>query len=77
MPDFTPEDLILYLYGETDALLTPQIIKALEENWALREKLSVLKASVKRLDSASTLSPSDSSIKAIIAYSGDKSKIHQ
>lgn len=76
MPDFTPEDLISYLYGETNALLTQQIIKALDENWALREKLSVLKASVKRLDAASVVPPSTSSLDAIMAYARDKSKIH-
>ncbi len=75
MIDFTPEDLISYLYGETDSLLTAQIVKALEENWALREKLSVIKASTKRLETAAPMSPSPSTMDSIMAYARKKTKI--
>ena len=50
MTNFTPEDLLLYLYKETTALQTAAIEKALKKDWTLREKLSVLKASMQRLD---------------------------
>ena len=50
MNNFTPEDLLLYLYEETSAETTAAIEKALESDWTLREKLAVLKASKKRLD---------------------------
>lgn len=50
MHNFTPEDLLLYLYKETDATTTAAIETALEKDWTLREKLSVLKASMARLD---------------------------
>lgn len=47
---FTPEELIQYLYQETSPEKTAAIEAALQENWTLREKLEVLKASVKSLD---------------------------
>ena len=50
MINFTPEDLLLYLYKETSAKKTAAIEKALQNDWTLREKLNVLKASMDRLD---------------------------
>ena len=50
MTNFTPEDLLLYLYNETSATKTAAIEKALKKDWTLREKLNVLKASMERLD---------------------------
>ncbi|MBE2230750.1 MAG: hypothetical protein IAE96_08910 [Chitinophagaceae bacterium] len=50
MTNFTPEDLLLYLYKETDTEQTTAIEKALSLDWTLREKLAVLKASMQRLD---------------------------
>jgi hypothetical protein len=50
MTNFTPEDLLLYLYKEASAEKTTAIEKALEKDWTLREKLNVLKASMKHLD---------------------------
>jgi hypothetical protein len=50
MTNFTPEDLLLYLYNETSVKQTAEIEAALEKDWTLREKLTVLKASMQRLD---------------------------
>jgi hypothetical protein len=50
MTNFTPEDLLLYLYKETSAKQTAAIEAALKKDWTLREKLDVLKASMQRLD---------------------------
>ena len=50
MTNFTPEDLLLYLYKETSAEQTSAIETALQNDWTLREKLNVLKASMQRLD---------------------------
>lgn len=50
MINFTPEDLLLYLYNEASEEQTVAIRKALESDWTLREKLAVLKDSMKRLD---------------------------
>lgn len=50
MNNFTPEDLLLYLYNE----VSPEQKKAIEEklqlDWTLREKLNVLKASLRHLN---------------------------
>jgi hypothetical protein len=50
MINFTPEDLLLYLYKETPDQQTIEIEEALKNDWTLREKLSVLKTSMHRLD---------------------------
>jgi hypothetical protein len=50
MTNFTPEDLLLYLYKETSTTQTAAIEAALEKDWTLREKLNVLKTSMQRLD---------------------------
>ena len=50
MTKFTPEDLLLYLYKETSPEQTAAIETALKKDWTLREKLSVLKTSMQRLD---------------------------
>ncbi len=50
MTNFTPEDLLLYLYKETSAEKAAAIETVLEKDWTLREKLNVLKASMQRLD---------------------------
>jgi hypothetical protein len=56
MHNYSPEDLILYLYKETSPEATVAIEKALKEDWTLREKLAVLKTSMERLNSI-TVSP--------------------
>jgi hypothetical protein len=50
MTNFTPEDLLLYLYKETSPEQTEAIEEALKKDWTLREKLAVLKTSMQRLD---------------------------
>jgi hypothetical protein len=47
---FTPEDLLRYLYKETSLEMNAAIEAALAEDWTLREKLEVLKASAHNLD---------------------------
>lgn len=50
MTNFTPEDLLLYLYKETSLQQTAEIEQALAKDWTLREKLAVLQNSMQRLD---------------------------
>lgn len=50
MNNFTPEDLLLYLYNEMEDSQKLEVEKALQKDWTLREKLSVLKTSMQRLD---------------------------
>jgi len=47
---FTPEDLVRYLYQDISPEKAAAIEAALEEDWTLREKLEVLKASYHNLD---------------------------
>jgi len=49
---YTPEDLLQYLYKETSDQESAAIEKALTDDWALREKLEVLRSSIKRLNMA-------------------------
>ncbi len=50
MHNYTPEDLICYLYGETTPEQSSAIEKALEMDWTLREKMVVLKTAYERLN---------------------------
>jgi hypothetical protein len=51
MHNYSPEDLLCFLYKETSPEATAAIEKALQEDWTLREKLAVLKTSMERLNS--------------------------
>jgi len=50
MTNFTPEDLLQYLYKETSPQQTAAIAEALLHDWTLREKLNVLSVSMDRLE---------------------------
>jgi hypothetical protein len=67
MHNFTPEDLLLYLYQETSPQTTADIEEALQKDWTLREKLSVLKTSMQRLDSI-IVSPRTEAILKVLKY---------
>ncbi len=67
MHNFTPEDLLQYLYNETSPEQTAQIKAALETDWSLREKLEVITSAQKRLE-ALKMSPSQQTIDNILNY---------
>ena len=67
MHNFTPEDLLQYLYNETSPEQTAQIKAALETDWSLREKFEVLNSAQKRLE-ALKMSPSQQTIDNILTY---------
>ena len=71
MTNFTPEDLLLYLYKETSIKKTTAIEKALQIDWTLREKLNVLKASMERLDKI-TLSPRTEVVLNVISHAREQ-----
>lgn len=50
MHNFTPEELLLYLYKETSSEQTSAIEEELTANWVLREKLGVMKTAMERLN---------------------------
>ena len=67
MHNFTPEDLLQYLYNETSPAQTAQIKAALETDWSLREKFEVITSAQKRLE-ALKMSPSQQTIDNILNY---------
>ncbi len=67
MHNFTPEDLLQYLYNETSPAQTAQIKAALESDWNLREKFEVITSAQSRLE-ALKMSPSQQTIDNILSY---------
>ncbi len=67
MYNFSPEELIQYLYKETSPTTTADIEQALQTDWTLREKLAVLKTSMERLNSLSE-SPRTEIVLSILKY---------
>lgn len=67
MHNFTPEDLLQYLYSETSPIQTAEIKAALETDWSLREKFEVITSAQKRLE-ALRMSPSQQTIDNILNY---------
>ena len=76
MHNYSPEDLLLYLYKETSPEMTAGIEEALKKDWTLREKLTVLKTSMERLKSI-TISPRTEVILNILKYAGKGEKIRK
>ena len=67
MHNFTPEDLLLYLYKEASTQQTAALEEALKMDWTLREKLTVLKTSMERLNNL-TASPRTEVVLNILKY---------
>jgi len=67
MHNFTPEDLLQYLYNETSPAQTAEIKAALETDWSLREKFEVITSAQKRLE-ALKMSPSQQTVDNILNY---------
>jgi hypothetical protein len=74
MHNYSPEDLLLYLYKETSPEATAAIEKALVEDWTLREKLAVLKTSMERLNSI-TISPRTEIVLNVLRYAREGQKV--
>ena len=67
MHNFTPEDLLQYLYDETSPAQTAAIKAALENDWSLREKFEVITSAQARLETLK-MSPSQKTIDNILNY---------
>jgi hypothetical protein len=76
MHNFTPEDLICYLYKEMSPEQTAAIEEALLRDWSLREKLGVLKASHERLNTLME-TPRTEVVLNILKYAGATEKVNQ
>jgi hypothetical protein len=67
MNNFTPEDMIRYLYNEMCAAEAQSLKLAMESDWTLREKFEVLKQAMTNLDTLH-YSPRPQAIHAILQY---------
>jgi len=67
MQNFTPEDLLLYLYQETSPAQTAAIKAALENDWSLREKFEEITSAQRNLETLK-MSPSQQTIDNILNY---------
>ncbi len=65
--NFTPEDLVQYLYKETSPEKSSAIKAALEIDWSLREMYNVIVSGQKRLE-AFELSPREEALNKILNY---------
>ena len=75
MHNFTPEDLICYLYKEMSPEQIAAIEEALQRDWSLREKLAVLKASHERLNKLME-TPRTEVVLNILKYAGATEKVN-
>jgi len=73
MSNFTPEDMLRYLYNETTAEEAAALKLELETDWSLREKFEVLKNSVQSLGKF-CFEPRQEAVMAILQYAGVESK---
>lgn len=74
MYNYSPEELLQYLYKETTPDTSAAIEKALQEDWTLREKLAVLKASYERLNTL-VESPRTQVVLNILRYAATAEKV--
>lgn len=68
MPNFTPEDLLLYDAGELDNMQSKAITEELTVNWGLREKFTILKEAFARLNAMKLQPPRKQTIQSIMRY---------
>lgn len=72
MPNFTPEDLLLFETGELDEAQRNAVAEELRTNWALREKMNVLREAASRVNSMKLQSPRKQTVQSIIHYAMHK-----
>ncbi len=68
MPNFTPEDLLLYCAMELDTAKMDLITEELSVNWSLREKFTVLKEALACLNSIQLSAPRKQTIQSLLRY---------
>lgn len=68
MPNFTPEDLLLYSAAELESAKMNLITEELAVNWSLREKFAVLKEALAKLNSIQLSSPRKQTVQSILRY---------
>lgn len=67
MHNFTPEDLLLYLYNETSPSKSAEIKAVLETDWSLREQFEAIRSTQQKLETLK-MSPSQQTVDSILNY---------
>jgi anti-sigma factor RsiW len=67
MHNFSPEDLLLYLYKEASPQQAAALEEALKQDWTLREKLAVMKTAMERLNNL-TVAPRTEVVLNVLKY---------
>lgn len=75
MYNFTTDDLVLYLHNQLPAQLAVALQLRLITDWALREKLSVLKQSDVLFQDLRLKKPRAKAVQAIMQYVMQKEKV--
>ena len=74
MYNYTPEEILLYLYKESSPELTAAIEEELQKNWSLREKMEVMKKAMERLNNI-TVSPRTEVVLNVLRYAAANEKV--
>lgn len=74
MYNYSPEELLLYLYKELPSNTTAALEEALQNDWTLREKLAVMKTSMERLN-AIAVSPRTEIVLNILKYASKQEEL--
>ena len=74
MHNYTPEELLLYLYKESSAAQRLAIEEELKTNWALREKLAVMKTAMERLNNIA-VSPRTEAVLNVMRYAQEAAAV--
>ena len=75
MHNFTPEELVLYIYGEATQEKVQEIEKALQTDWSLQQKMVVLKESQQQLNAIKLQQPRKQAISAILDYARQTAEV--
>ena len=75
MYNYTPEEILLYLYKESTPELTTAIEEELKRNWSLREKMEVMRKAMERLDNI-TISPRTEVVLNVLRYAAASEKVN-
>lgn len=68
MPNFTTEDMLVYMYNEMESESATQLEEALQNDWAFKQKYAVLKEAQKQLQETPLRSPRVATVAAILRY---------
>jgi hypothetical protein len=77
MQNFTPEELIHYLYGECSQQQAQAIESALQSDWMLQQKFTVLRESQQQLDAVPLEKPRRQAVAAILQYARETAEVAQ